>query len=88
MEAPAPHHTEDSEMTIKQTNRTGKPGAVQLGTLKVGDKFSHDTNEAMVASATHTVKSLMPERNSVQVCCFGDGRVTRVFPSDWYVFKR
>lgn len=74
-------------MTL-QTNRTGKPGAVQIGTLKVGDVFSHDTNEVMVATAEHRIKALKPDRKIVEVCCFCDSGITGYYSSDWYVFKK
>lgn len=74
--------------SAEQQNRTGRPGAVRLDSLKVGDCFFHDTNDAMASSVTDRVKALKPEIASVEVYCNCDTAVTTHYPGDWYVFKR
>lgn len=74
-------------MAAEQRNRTGKPGAVRIDSLKVGDRFSTDTMDAMASTVISSVKALKSDRNLVEVYCGCDAAVTTHYPGDWYVFK-
>jgi hypothetical protein len=69
-------------------HRSGRPGAVQISTLKPGDVFQYDTIDGVARYPEHMVSKTIDQRGNVEIKPFCDPAMTGWVSGDTWVFHK